>query len=322
VCDVVFDFLEEELQATFARKDFDVSLQILKGLRRLHSLCEETQPLSRARINGVFTTVSGPDFLSSLSKVFPTMSEMDIEKAKEVLLLLPPEAIRPLASMIQEADSSSVRKMLSGVVVSLAARNGDLLIEVVRKADDDLLPLLAPILGRLKDEKSVTLLIKMAHHKSDGVRVEALRAIMARDLWVPDKLKSLTDDESDLIRELSAEYFGSRRSESAEGVLLAYLKKRRLHNQDSGRLSPYIRALGRCGSPRCVPFLKKVLLKGGWISRLRESDLRDAAACALFDLGLMEAKQVLKQASRSRFKKIRSAAQATMKDQGGQGDKP
>ena len=322
VCDVVFDFLEEELQATFVRKDFDVSLRILKGLRRLYSLCEETQPLSRARINKVFTAVSGPDFLSSLSKVFPTMSAMDIEKGKEVLLLLPSEAIRPLASMILGADSSSVRKMLSEVVVSLASRNGDLLIEVVKQADDDLLPLLAPILGRVKDEKSATLLIKMAHHKSDGVRVEAVRAIMARDLWVPDKLKSLTDDESELIRELSAEYFGSRRSESAEGVLLAYLEKRKLRNKDSGRLSPYIRALGRCGSMRSVPFLKKVLLKGGWISRLRESDLRNAAAYALFDLDLMEAKQVLEQASRSRFTKIRSAAQATMKDQGGQEDKP
>ncbi len=322
VCDVVFDFLEEELQATLARKDFDVSLRILKGLRRLYSLCEETQPLSRARINKVFMTVSGPDFLSSLSKVFPTMSAMDIEKVKEVLLLLPAEAIRPLASMILGADSSSVRKMLSEVVVSLASRNGDLLIEVVKQADDDLLLLLAPILGRVKDEKSATLLIKMAHHKSDGVRVEAVRAIMARDLWVPDKLKSLTDDESELIRELSAEYFGSRRSESAEGVLLAYLEKRKLRNKDSGRLSPYIRALGRCGSARCVPFLKKVLLKGGWISRFRDSDLRDAAAYALFDLGLMEAKQVLEQASRSRFTKIRSAAQAIIKDQGGQGDKP
>ena len=322
VCDVVFEFLEDELQATLARKDFDVSLRILKGLRRIHSLCEETQPLSRARINELFTTISGPDFLSSLSEVFPTMSATDTEKAREVLLLLPSEAIRPLAPMILEADSSSVRKMLSEVVVSLAARNGDLLTEVVKEADDDLLPLLVPVLGRVKDEKSATLLIKMAHHKSDEIRVEAVRAIMARDLWVPDNLKSLTDDESELIRELSAEYFGSRRSESAESVLLAYLEKRRLRNKDSARLSPYIRALGRCGSMRCVPFLKKVLLKGGWISRFRESDLRDAAAYALFDLGLMEAKQVLEQASRSRFTRIRSAAQAIIKDQGGQGDKP
>jgi HEAT repeat protein len=250
------------------------------------------------------------------------MSATDTDKAREVLLLLPSEAIRPLAPMILEADSSSVRKMLSEVVVSLAARNGDLLIEVVKKADDDLLPLLTPLLGRVKDEKSAALLVKMAHHKLEEVRVEAIRAIMARDLWVPDKLKSLTDDESELIRELSADYLGSRRSESAENVLLAYLEKKRLRNKDGTLLSPYIRALGRCGSARCVSFLKKVLLKGGWVSRFRESDLRDAAAYALFDLGLTEAKQVLEQASRSRFTKIRSAAQAIIKDQGDQGDNP
>ena len=261
VCDVIFQFMEEELHSCFARKDFDVTLRILKGLRRIYTLCEETQPLSRARIQELFNTSSSPDFLAPLTDAFRTMSATDIEKAREVLLLLSSRAVRSLAPMITESDSSLVRKMLSDVVVSLAAGNADILVESIKKTDEDLLHLVVPILGRLEDDKSSEVLIELATHKSERVRVETLRAIMARDLWVPEKIGPLTDDESELIRELLVEYFGSRRSESAETVLLSFLQKQRIRDKESSYLSPYIRALGRCGSTHSVHFLKNILLK-------------------------------------------------------------
>jgi hypothetical protein len=321
VCDVVFQFLEEELHSCFARKDLDVTLRILKGLRKIYSLCGETQPLSRARIEELFDTASSPDFLTPLSDVFPTMSSTDLEKAKEVLLLLPSKAVRALAPMITESDSSLVRKMLSDVVVALSAGNADLLLEALRKTDADLLHHVVPILGLLKDDRSSEALIELAVHKSERVRVEALRAIMARELWVPERIGPLTGDESELIRELMVEYFGSRRSESAETVLLSFLQKQRSRDKESGHLSPYIRALGKCGSAHSVPFLKNILLKGGLISRFRGSALREAAAYALLDLDTKESALVLEQASQSRFAGIRNSAQAVIEDQESQGDK-
>jgi hypothetical protein len=321
VCDVVFQFLEEELHSCFARKDFDVTLRILKGLSRIYTLCEETQSLSRARIKKLFGTASSPDFLAPLADAFPTMSATDIEKAKEILLLLPSEAVRALAPMITESEPSLVRKMLSDVVVALARGNADLFVEALNKTDVDLLHLLVPILGRIEDEKCSEVLIELASHKSEKVRVEALRAILARDLWVPERVAPLMDGESELIRELLVEYFGSRRSERAETVLLSFLHKQRIRSKESGHLSPYIRALGRCGSAHSVPFLKSILLKGGLISRFHGAALREAAAYALFDLETKESELVLEHASQSRFPGIQSAAQAVIEDQGGQGDK-
>jgi HEAT repeat protein len=320
VCDVVFQFLEEELHSCFSRKDFDVTLRILKGLRKIYSLCEETQPLSRSRIKELFNTASSPDFLAPLNDVFPTMSATDIEKAKEVLLLLPSKAIRTLTPMITDSESSLVRKMLSDVVVTLAAGNADLIVEALNKTNDDSLHLIVPILGRLEDDKSSEVLIELVSHKSEKVRVEALRAIMARDLWIPERIGPLTDDESELIRELQVEYFGSRRSESAETVLLSFLQKQRLRNKEISHLSPYIRALGRCGSANSVPFLKSILLRGGLVSRFRESALRETAAYALRDLETKESVMILENASQSRFAGIRSSAQKVIEDQGSQGD--
>jgi hypothetical protein len=321
VCDVVFQFLEEELYACFARKDFEVTLRILKGLSRIYNLCEETQHLSRARIKELFNTASSPDFLAPLTDVFPTMSATDIEKAKEVLLLLSSKAVHALTPMITKSESSLVRKMLSDVVVELAEGDADPLVEALKKTDENLLHLVVPILGRLEDDRSSEVLIELAAHRSERVRIEVLRAIMARNLWVPEKIGPLRDDESELIRELIVEYFGSRRSESAEAVLLSFLQKQRIRDKESAHLSPYIRALGRCGSAKSVPYLKNILFKGGLISRFRESALREAAAYALLDLGTKESESILKHASQSRFAGIRSSAQVVLEDQGSQGDK-
>jgi HEAT repeat protein len=249
------------------------------------------------------------------------MSATDIEKAREILLLLPSRAVVALAPMITENDSSLVRKMLSDVVVALAAGNADLLVESLKKTDEDLLHLVVPILGRLEDDKSSEVLIELATHKLERVRVETLRAIMARDLWIPEKISPLTDDESELIRELLVEYFGSRRSQSAENVLLSFLQKQKIREKESGHLSPYIRALGRCGSNHSVPFLKNILLKGRWISRFRESTLREVVAYALLDLDTKESALILEHASQSRFAGIRSAAQTVIEDQESQGEK-
>jgi hypothetical protein len=321
VCDVIFQFLDEELHSCFTRKDFDVTLRILKGLRRIYTLCEETQPLSRAQINELLDTASSPDFLAPLTDMFPTMSATDIEKTKEFLLLLHSKAVRTLIPMITKSDSSLAQKMLSDVVVALAAGNPDLVIEALNKTDVDLLHLVVPILGRLEDDKSSEVLIKLAAHKSERVRIEALRAIMARDLWAPEKIGPLTDDGSELIRELLVEYFGSRRSESAETVLLSFLQRQRFREKESGHLSPYIRALGRCGSTHSVPFLKNILLKGGLISRFRGSALRGAAAYALLNLETPESVLILKHALQSRFAGIRSSAQTVIEGQGSQGDR-
>lgn len=314
LCNIVFEYLEGELQTSLGRKDFDVSLRILSGLHRIRDLCEESKPLALGRIDGLFATASEPDFLAPLQDVLPTMSAVEIEKAKEVLLLLPSRAIGALSSMMLEARFSSVRTMLSDVIVALAARNLDALVEVLNSAEEDLLLLMVPLLGRMDDEGSAEILVKMTHHQSETVRAEVLRAIIVRDLWVPEKLSFLMDDKSDFIRERLVKYFGSRRSESAEDILLSYLQKRGFRGKERDELSVCLRALGRCGTARSVSFLGDVFLKGGWISKFRSSALRIDAAIALMELGTEEAVQMLKKASRSRYPGIRNAAQAVMKE--------
>jgi hypothetical protein len=310
--DVVLDYMEEELQTALGRKNFDVALRILKRLIQIRMLCKESTSWALSRINKFFLRVCEPDFLTPLQEVWPTLSASEIGQLRVFLVLLPPKAIGALGARLPEARSPTVQKMLSEVIVSLASRDFRPLEKLLDTAEENLVCCLVPLLGRMTDEKSSKALVHMSHYPSERVRKQALSAIMARDLWVPDKLTSLMDDDNTFIRQLLIKYLGSRRSQAAERLLLDYLRNRKYRNTDDEHLSACFRALGRCGKTEAIPFLRDTLLRGGWISRFRVSVLREYAALALTELGTDGAKQILEEGSQSWFPGIRSSIRAVM----------
>jgi hypothetical protein len=310
--DVVLDYIEEELKTALGRKDFGIALRILKRLIQIRMLCKESSSWALSRINHFFLRVCEPDFLTPLQEVWPTLSASEMGKLKLFLLLLPPKAIGALGARLLEAPSPAVHKMLAGVITSLASRDFGPLEKLLDTAEENLLCSLVSLFGLMTDAKSSQALIHMAHHPSERVRKEALSAVMARDIWVPDKLSSLMDDDNTFIRQLLIKYLGSRRSQTAEMLLLDYLRNRKYRNTDQEHLSACFRALGRCGQTQAIPFLRDTLLRGGWISRFRISALRGYAALALTELGTDKAKQVLEEGSQSWFPGIRSSIRAVV----------
>jgi hypothetical protein len=310
--DVVLEYMEEELQAALGRKNFDIALRILKRLIQILMLCKESSSWALSRINTFFLRVCEPDFLAPLQEVWPTLSASEIGKLRMFLVLLPPKAVGALGARLLEAGSPAVQKMLSDVIVSLASRDFGPLEKLLDTAEEKLVCCLVPLLGRMNDEKSSKALVHMAHYPSERVRKQALSAIMARDLWVPDKLTSLMDDDNTFIRQLLIKYLGSRRSQAAERLLLDYLRNRKYRHTDDESLSACFRALGRCGKTEAIPFLRDTLMRGGWISRFRVSALREYAALALTELGTDKAKQILEEASQSWFPGIRSSIRSAM----------
>ncbi len=300
-------YMEEEVRASFDRKDFEISLRILQTLRYAQKVSESARPQALARIEKFFATTSQPNFLQVLIKNWHTLKVSQIDKAREALRLLAPEAIEPLGFMLPEAPAS-VQAMLCDVIVSLAGLNPTPLVKIIYKDDEELLNLLVPLLGRLECPSSAQALVKLVRHSSDRIRWEALRAIIVRRLWVPEKLAPLLEDTILTIRQLLIKYLGSRRSEAAEKILLEYLRSHKFGNDENGLLVACFHALGRCGTDRAVPFLSKALAGGNLVSRLRASPRRQGAAWALAALGTEKARETLDQALQSIYPAIRSAA--------------
>ena len=169
-----------------------------------------------------------------------------------------------------------------------------------------------PVLKDLKGEKPSEILLTLVHNSSERIRRRALDTLIARDYRLLKEVFSLIEDPSDPIRMLMFKYLGRNRNELAEGLLLDYLDKQQFQRNDEHHLLACYRALGRCGSARSIPFLRRSLLNGGWIPGFSKSAHRQGAAIALMALELDEALNLLDKASRSLFPGVRSACRKAM----------
>lgn len=313
----ILEYMLEEFGASIKRKDFDVAFRIMQTLHQVRKLSEESRAWALSRIHGFFSKIGQPESLEGLKEVLPTLTAAQVKAARNMLGLLSPEAIPALGPILTDF-SGPVSEMIGDVLVSLASRDIGPMEQLLKDAPEPLVFRLVPLLGRIDGNKTVQMLLKLAHHPAERVRLEALRAIIGRKLWIPEKIGFLLEDESNLIRRLTIKYFAARKSESAEGLLARYIRNGKFDGDDAGELIACFKALGQCGTERSLPFLKEALLKGGWLSRFRASPRRQGAAMALARFGTENSLQVLEEAARSPFPAVRSAAQAVFEDKGGE----
>ena len=313
----ILEYMQEEFVASIKRKDFQVAFRIMQTLHQVRKLSEESKTWAFSRINAFFDHISQPEFLHDLKEILPALTAAEVRTAMKVLGLLTPEAILGLGPFLTELKDP-VSDMIGDVLVSLATRDISPMERLLKDAPEPLVFRLVPFVSLIDGKKTVQMLLKLARHPSERVRLEALRAIICRRLWIPDKMGFLLEDENNLIRRLAIKYFGARKSEVSEGLLTQYIRNGRFAGPDAGELIACFKALGRCGTERSLPFLKEALLKGGWLSRFRASPRRQGAALALAQFGTQDSLQVLAEAVRSRYPAVRSAARAAYEDKGGE----
>jgi hypothetical protein len=311
----VLDYMVDELRTAFSRKDFEIALRILKTLNHIHKLCREAGPWAVSRVRKFLLRISEPDFLEGLKEGWGTVNKTQMAQAREVFLFLPPDSILQLGAMLRQVPAP-VRAMLADVISMLAARDIRPFQELLDAADEGLLMILVPLLSKMEGERSARILLSMIQKPSEKVRKEALRAVILRRLWAPQALAPLLDDESPYIRQLTVRYLGSRKNEIAETLLIEHLKRARISGSDGDELIACFKTLGKCGTSESIPFLTDTLLKGGFISRFRDSLRRRGAALALLGLNSEPSRAVLEKACRSRFPAVRNAAQSVYQPQG------
>ncbi|MGE5841149.1 MAG: HEAT repeat domain-containing protein [Deltaproteobacteria bacterium] len=305
----ILEYMLEEFKNSLKQKEFDIGFRIMQTLHHVRTLSEESRPWALTRVHGFFNTVAQPQFLEGLREILSTLSAAQIRGAGKVLGLLSPVAIVGIGPALADA-SEAAAEMLSDVLVSLASRDIHPMEQLLDAAEEPLAFRLAPLLARVEGKRSAQLLLTLARYPSERVRIEVLRAIIQRRQWTPERMGFLLEDQSNLVRRITIKYLGTRKSEAAEGLLSKHIRNGKFDGSASGELIACFKALGKCGTERSLPFLKEILLKGGWISRFRTSALRQGAAMALAEFGTERSLEILQEAAKSPFPAVRSAAQA------------
>ena len=316
--DPILESLEEEFHDSLARKDFEVTLKILKSLDHVRHICESETTWAIPIIDNFFFTASSSQSLRPLQAAWSEMGAGQIKKIKEILLVLQPEAIHTLGSMLIQTPSLRLQQMLTEVILSLASRDLRPLEAMLDRPEEDLVQKLVLVVSSVGGERPIQILAKMVHHSSARVRQAAVKGLLRRGPASIEELLHLIEDEDESVRRLIWHYMGKERNEVSETLLLQYLEKGKIQGSDDKHIIACFRTLGRCGSPRSIPFLRQTLLGRTWLPDLRSSAYRQGAALALQAMRIKGAQQVLEDASRSLKPGVRRIAKKVMQDQGHQ----
>ncbi len=335
------EFLESELLQALENGDFRFAYNLIRGLRIIQHAIKGKIIWAREDLNQFFLKVSSPEVLNVISQDLESFDELDSEEIKllgKFFLLLEPAAIMALGPKLTQA-SLYVQKQITQIISRLASRDIRPLEQLLESPDEFMVQKLISVLGKLSGERPVQILFKMLQHSSDGVRKQAVKQLKIQNEEAIEKLFGLVEDPNESIRGfvletqneeaieklfgliedpnesirgLVLEKLGKVKSEVAENLLLDYLEKRRFTITNYQHLLDSYQALGRCGSYRSIPFLRKSLFNRCWFPDFGRSVHRRGATVALMALGTKEAKEILQKASSSFSPSVRLACQKVL----------
>jgi hypothetical protein len=297
--EIILEVLEEEFKNSLPRKDFDIAFKILQSLQYVLNTCAAEIPWAIPLIEDFVLTVSSSQSLGPLQEVWQDIDSGQIEKIKQILQLLQPEAISTLGTILLQNQSANSRQMLQEVITSLASRDLTPLESLLENPDERLMERLVHVFVNLQGEQSSKVLMKLIHHTSPRVRQEAVKGLLQRSSAHIKEIFNLIDDKDEPIRRLILKQLGQTKNQAAERFILEYLEHRKFKSSDSEHVIACFVTLGRCGSSHSIPFLRQTLFGKGWMPVFGKSAHREGAAIALSKMGMKEARQVLEEAARS-----------------------
>ena len=300
-----------------AQGEFQIALDFLAGLKKTYQSTKTEKPWAQPLLRQLYIDIANPQVLGVVKDVLPSLDKQladQVDVFRKLLLSLPPVSITTLAPMLIEKLSNSLERQLMKIIGSMARKDTSHLEQLLDRPEEDLVKKLVYILGHIDGEKPSQILIRMTHHSSARVRLEALKALERRNKNMIKEMFHLVNDPVLTIRRMMWNHLEQYKNEETGDLILEYLQQKKIIYRDDQQILSCFKTLGCCGTTSSIPFLGQTLLGQGWDFGSERSLWRQGTALALLELKTQEAKDVLKKASRSLFPSVRSACQKALKD--------
>jgi hypothetical protein len=313
----VLDFTLEEVGEAIEQGEFGLLINLFQSLHQMLYRDIPAESLwSRPLLERFFQDLFRPEIIDLLGTRLLTLNDNDTEKIRhlrQVLLYFPSDAILLLGRIILQTRSLEVQKMLLEVSEHLCLRNIDPLENILEDEDKKLGEALLPVLRLLKGERADKLFQKMVEHPSEKVRAQGAKMLLAKDPQNVLKLFFLINDPHDEVSKALLAAISDQKSSMVENLLLKYMKEN-LELKSPDHILACYETLSRCGSITSFQFLKRILLNQGWnrFTGFGKEIHRQGAATALALMDTREAKDILLEASQSKYPVIRQAFQLAM----------
>jgi len=297
---IVLEVMSEEFEGSLGRHDFEAALIIIDGVRKILDSGRLSSSWAGPLIESFYKDISSDSkCLKPLEEIWSNLNVQQIETLKRIFQHLNPGAVDTLVHLLLLGQPSQLEKIVEDTIISLVCQDVSCLESLINDSDERIAEMLVPVLSRLEGDTSFKYLMKLARHSSASVRRMAIRAIANTRGNQKSAIFEFIDDPDASVRHVILTQMGQSRNEIAEDLMMQYLQNRKFSTAQIEHIMECFRTLGKCGSSRSVPFLRKTLLHRKWMAGLRKSAYREGAALALVALKIPEARQVIEAAGRS-----------------------
>ncbi|NIA19181.1 MAG: hypothetical protein GWP07_01945 [Xanthomonadaceae bacterium] len=305
----ILTFLQTEFKEALFLQQFSAILHLLQSLRSMYSQANPDKKWVCPLIARFFTAVSSPPTLEVLVQIWPELSGQNPEQQSlfiQICRQLTPAANQTFIPLLSRKKVGQLQQQLEKIVRQLASRYFSSLTPLLDNQDELVTLKLIDIISGINDSQSTRMLLKLAKHPHSLVRKEAIKILLERETTLLPKLIYCLDDDYEAIRLMMLHHIGRERHQLPEQLLLEYFANHPFHADESNHLLACYKALGRCGSDSCIPFLKKMIWKHGWYAfGGLNKNYRKGAAMALALLKTEQADHLLAKGARSFHPQIR-----------------
>jgi len=296
---IVLDVMAEEFKNFLAGRNFQACLIILEGVRHIMDNGRLGASWAGRLMEAFLIRISDGEHLKPLEDIWLSMQVRQVGILARILQRLHPQAAPHVALLLLTSTSPQFQVIVEDTLVSYVNRNADCLYPLIASAGEKMATRLIPILPKVDADAAMKYLMQLVRHSSVAVRRLAVKTIAQGRKFPAAEIFKLIDDPDEEVRRLILRQLSLERDRTAEELLLRYLQNNRFKAARSGHVLECFKALGRCGSPNSVPYLRKILFRRKWTSSFLRSPFRRGAALALAALKIPESDQVIEEARRS-----------------------
>jgi HEAT repeat protein len=249
--------------------------------------------------------IAGPVFHDALDGVAQLLNRNnpgDIFFLRKICMTLNSTAVLSMCETIVYLGSQSARNLLMDFVKFKSREDVELIEHIVSHPDSHVILIGINLLKTLKDSSSEYLLFKLLKHPDDQVRSYTLDYFTDKPVSYLQRIFFLIDDPNMEIRIKLLKYIGSKRAVSSETLMMNYLQDIDEDQHSEAHVISCYRMLGKCGSERSIPFLRKKIFDGAWTGLFGQKNTsnRSGALVALSELETTEALKLLKKAANNK----------------------
>ena len=313
--------MEKAAQAHIARGDYDQAMQIIQSLDRDDGPESEIQTQIARCSERARNNIASPAMLRKLIDDLGNSDRNRREDATAMLIRIGKKAVPEVIDLLFTADSPRTQATVMEILLKIGKPAvGELCTELGEDMNDRFRAIILLLIGQIGDVHCLKRILPFLVHENSHISETAYRAML--NIGGPGAEQKVLDDLS--LFDFSGEFFKNRIADMGMFKNKHMVEALVLLLQGKGPFakykSPEVRleamdALIRIGGPQARDGLSDLLTaKKGLFGLGKGDEYLETAVCnALRRLADPEAKASLEVASRSRSKKVRSAAQQALK---------